>query len=66
MTRIKVVSPTKMQWRWLVLSHVGESELMEAISAVKMAQQSELNIPLKTERLVIMGFQTRGAEAAMW
>lgn len=55
-----------MQWRWLVLSHVGESELMEAISAVKMAQQSELNIPLKTERLVIMGFQTRGAEAAMW
>lgn len=46
-----------MQWRWVILSHLAAGELMEATSAVKMAQHSDLSILLRMKRVVIMGFQ---------
>lgn len=55
---IRVLSPNKMQWRWVILSHLAGRELMEAVSAVKMAQQRDLSILLKIKRVVITGFQT--------
>lgn len=33
-----------MQWQWVILSHLAGRELMEATSAVKMAQDSDLSI----------------------